>query len=421
MALQVYQGTLQSPTATGSQSYTGVGFQPKAILFFSGALAADGYAAGMGPGIGAYAQSEQASIGARTWSISSTDNVSTTATASIQNAAVICVPNPATTTTDLLNATMTSLNADGFTLNWVTVQATARNVHYLALGGTDLTDAFLGRFTNATATGNQAYTGTGFQPDAIIFFHAFGAAGASHSASASQWGIGVAVSSTQRWAFGSNARNAQTMTGNQDAMHLQRADSCIVRLDTLSALFYRADFVSMDANGFTLNWLNTNTGGTETFYYLALKGGQYAAGANNKPTGAATANQDVSLPFVPTGLFLGSSGLATSTSIIADQEYSLGASDFTRESALWFEYRDVLLPTEANTSTVGTKALRLATGATTTNAECDSSINGSGFRLAWTTNNAVAAEICYLAMGDAVVDPFPALPWKGHPRQYLRR
>src|SRR5207244_5441114 len=60
-----------------------------------------------------------------------------------------------------------SNNADGFTVNVVTADATSRRVFYLALGG--LTNAVVGNYqTPATTTGNQTITGLGFQPDLLM-------------------------------------------------------------------------------------------------------------------------------------------------------------------------------------------------------------------------------------------------------------
>ena len=51
--MNVKSGTLTSPTSTGSQAITGVGFQPKAIIFFYNFTTADGNAVNsyMGQGV----------------------------------------------------------------------------------------------------------------------------------------------------------------------------------------------------------------------------------------------------------------------------------------------------------------------------------------------------------------------------------
>lgn len=67
-----------------------------------------------------------------------------------------------------------SMNSDGFTLQPVSVGGPSPNVgdyqvHYLALGGTDLVNAVVGQVTlPASTTSNQSVTGLGFQPTCLI-------------------------------------------------------------------------------------------------------------------------------------------------------------------------------------------------------------------------------------------------------------
>src|SRR5678815_4287480 len=65
-------------------------------------------------------------------------------------------------------ADFVSMDSDGFTINWA--GASQMKVQYLALGGTGLTNYKTGVASAKTTTGNQSYTGVGFQPTALLVF-----------------------------------------------------------------------------------------------------------------------------------------------------------------------------------------------------------------------------------------------------------
>ena len=123
-------GSLTQPTSTGSQAVTGVGFQPQAVLFFGGNLAADGTDA-------TYAK---LSIGATDGTNQNTIAALGKAGAGSQPKKVVSLTDHAivhatpAATTDA-TATIVSMDADGFTLNWDAADATARKVYYLAFAG----------------------------------------------------------------------------------------------------------------------------------------------------------------------------------------------------------------------------------------------------------------------------------------------
>ena len=66
-------------------------------------------------------------------------------------------------------AELTSFDSDGFTLNWTTNESRADIIYYVALGGSDLTNALASSFTLTTGAGSQSVTGLGFQPDFLMF------------------------------------------------------------------------------------------------------------------------------------------------------------------------------------------------------------------------------------------------------------
>lgn len=122
-------GSFSKAVATGSQAVTGVGFQPRLVIFST---------AGMANGdVGA--NHAMLSIGAATGSsaqvcslIADEHNVATTDARAYQSSSrcILIGDNPGTIRAQ---AALTSMDTDGFTLNWSTNDANANAVNYLAL------------------------------------------------------------------------------------------------------------------------------------------------------------------------------------------------------------------------------------------------------------------------------------------------
>ena len=68
-------------------------------------------------------------------------------------------------------ADLSSWDDTNFTLNWTTNDANAYVIHFIAIGGSDVS-ARVVDWTMRTTTGNTTVTGVGFQPDVV--FHAHG-------------------------------------------------------------------------------------------------------------------------------------------------------------------------------------------------------------------------------------------------------
>ncbi len=105
--------------------------------------------------------------------------------------------------------------------------------------------------TSKTAGQDQAVTGVGFQPVAIVFVYSGDTTNSDGTTDTSvRRGIGIAVSSTSRHCAATRSEDAQATSDTGATM---RADCCIALLvaatDTVEGL---ADFKSMDADGFTL-------------------------------------------------------------------------------------------------------------------------------------------------------------------------
>lgn len=124
-----------------------------------------------------------------------------------------------------------------------------------------------GVFAIDTSTGNQAITGVGFQPK-IVFFLPTNATVDGVSAHA-HWGFGVGISSSDRRCMTVTDEDAQ---GTTDTARETHTSHCIIHnVSGSTTPEYEADFVSLDADGFTIN-VTTAPGTGKRVGYLALGG-----------------------------------------------------------------------------------------------------------------------------------------------------
>jgi hypothetical protein len=185
-----------------------------------------------------------------------------------------------------------------------------------------------------------------------------------------------------------------------DASRYQRADECLLVVGGSQSEVKDATFVSMDTDGFTINYSNATSTAGQVFS-LALKGVQGYAGTFNKTTGAATASQSVTgVPFRPRVVLLASVQDTTRTTANNHTRFGLGASNVTTEGVIAIQDTDGLGTSSVDGVDSTSKAfVKVDNDSQTTDAAADlTSLNTDGFTLSWTTNDAVATEMLYLAL-----------------------
>jgi len=399
---KVKQGTFVKATTTGTQTVSGVGFQPKAIIFWwtrqtsYGELAAVHIGYGMATYYGGAYQNRGVAF--------ASDDAAATSNTGKRRSETYCIiilSNGAPTLA--AQASVTAFNSDGFVLNWQTNEARADIIDFVAFGGTDLTNARAGTFSLTTSTGTQAVTGVGFQPDFVMFLWSFNQTADSNSAHA-EIGVGFAGSSTKR---GSMVANSEDGRGTMDTWQQQRNDSCILLLTpTTGAQDAIVDFVSMDNDGFTVTKSDAPAYATPIFY-LALDGGQYDVGNFNSPT--ATGDQDITgIPFQPRLVMLATQGRSAGTAIGSTAELALGAAtSSTQRGCTWFEDPDNLADSDNEQETLNTKIIqwrdRTAANTFTLRGSADfNSFLPNGFRLSWSNVETAGRQVIYAAFGGSV-------------------
>ena len=395
--LSVKVGSFAKITTTGTQTISGLGFQPKAIIFFWSRNTTNATAAApRSQGIGFTDCTNQRAVAVAEDDNAGTSNAGRYRT---ENNVIVILSNGNPTVGS--RATFTSCNAGGFTINWAASEARADIINYIAIGGPDVTNVRAGTFTLAPATGIQNITGVGFQPNFIMFLWGFTET-LDSLAVRLQIGMGLADYNNNQGSILNCV--ADNNSSNATKYSQQRTDNVILLSGSGCAQDALAAFSGFTADGFQLNVSDAPAANTPIFY-LAIRGGSHAVGNFLQPT--ATGIQTISgLGFQPNLVLLFSHNkTATGTTLAVPSTFSIGAAiSTTSRAAVWGQSRNVD-PSNAAVYTDNTKVIIMRTlsgigGTGTINAQAD--FNGftiDGFQLNWTTVDATQGQIIYWTFG----------------------
>lgn len=385
------KGNFTAQTSTGNQQITGVGFQPKALIFYYTTQTATGNSsASSGHGMG-FTTGSSNSYAVATYSVAA--GTSDTARVSSESKAIIILSGVSTIGGA---ASLVSLDSNGFTLNWQTAAAAAYIIHYIALGGSGLT-ALASTFTLNTTSGDQSVS-VGFQPDFLLFLSIDSNSASETIDTNALFSVGFASSASNQAGLGLYSRDAQ---GTSDTCSVQRTDNSVVlagpagtACNTIDAL---ASLKSFDTSGFTLT-KNDLPSSDVKVHYLALKGGRYKVGYFNSRT--STGSQSISdVGFNPDGLILTTFGLAANTAAQANYYFGFGSTDGTTHGYIARADADSDNNPDPDVTTQTAQFFGAYTGNGTVGlAASFTSFDTSGFTINWTTAQSTARQILYWAI-----------------------
>jgi hypothetical protein len=322
-------GSLLSPTGGPNQSITGVGFQPKAVIFFWTAQTVGGFVTNASAGYGfATGVGSERAVG-----FVSDDNLAAGSNNPARwqwtNRCIAVVANAAAVATDA-HASLTSMDADGFSLNWP-VRNTSYIVHYLALGGPDITDAAVGTFRPAAGLGPESFGGLTFSPQFLMFLSIDSNTVGSRVTPDGKVSLGYAgLSSGYGITQGGATAVSRTGGANIVTSSMQRTDAALLEKATnVLGVELVASVTSFDANGFTID-KTVNSGALTDVHYLALRGGQYRVGDISRPSTAGPSTRAYTgVGFTPHGLLFTSFNLAFQAVPDEEARISVSAADST--------------------------------------------------------------------------------------------
>jgi hypothetical protein len=323
-ALQTFAGSFNITTGTSDVSVTGVGFQPKVIIFWWVGRTESVDTVGGATHLRGFGLSDGTNHRGVT---SRSENGAGTSVADRGQRTDACIIEMDASGTVVGYADVKTLGADGFTMEILDQFVTNIRVSYMAIAGSDLTNYLVGDFQAQAGTGNQAVSSVGFQPDAMMWISVNINTNGTATSADSQMGIG--------WATGTSNEYAWT-GGANDVATTSEADSYVYNAENYSVMFpsatpgvsRRSELVSFDANGFTVNWLEA---ANHYVYFLALKTG----GAVKVLTTTTATN---TTPFTLTGagfqpvgaMFIShNKALNTQDTLTGEDKLSVGAAHST--------------------------------------------------------------------------------------------
>lgn len=297
-------------------------------------------------------------------------------------------------------ADLVSSNSSTFTLNWTVSNGQSYIIHYIAIGGPQVA-AKLVNWQTPMSPSAKAVTGVGFQPEAVLHFHAGSSfVGAPPlSMTNAVVGIGAMDTSGLQWAIQSSETSGVTTSV---ATRAQRTSAAVYMYSDSSpaSVTKEASIASMNPDGFTLNFTTANTDATQV-YSLALAGLKARAATFDKTTATEPASQSVVTAFQPGALFLASYQKAATSGTVRESIYDLGigASDGVRKASSTITAAHGVQTTATNCLDKTSKVF-LMMNQPPLDGEADlTSFDPNGFTLNWTMNDAVASQICFLALG----------------------
>lgn len=390
-------GTITSPTTTGSASFTGVGFRPKVILLFFEKQTATGSGVDYLHGAGfAYSNTNRRAVSS-VYLDGVAGGTINMARAQSNEHVLYAYNTTAGSTSAFLVADLISFDVDGFTLDFNTVQGSGYLIGYVALGGDNLTNVAIKDVQAPAAPGSQAYTGVGFQSDAIITISnsdTSAGPGSSHNAGARiMMGFGTSTDSKTIATLGDDV-----VTVKKHAK-VQKTDIAIGIDGTVPSVLFEATLTSLDSDGFTWNWSTTSL--NRYVFVLCLKGGNYKVGTFNQAT--STGNQSITgAGMQPSGVILTSANAASSTSIATNNDFSIGAaSSSSSRFGMWLGSSGD--PTVVDHYYDQSNVLQMYTEGTPTQVTTADYVSNDsdGFTINNTTVDGTSREVVYFAFGTA--------------------
>jgi len=409
--IKCYKGVLTAD-ATGTvhdQSFTGFGFQPKAVILWVAPITAHAtYNEGASMSYGFSDGTRNMCVsGSAVDAVSTMDN-----NGMIRNDACISILSTASGTAELVRGVIKTFDSDGITITWNVKNTTQYLIHVMAFAGSDLTAKCQNHTATKSGTGTQGYTGYGFTPS-VVFLACIGNiatnAVSGSSTTTLAYCVGAGKSTSQQFAnnlWFQDASSAASSGTTGTALYNNR----VLNTQTGSGGTYmiNASLTSLDSDGFTLNHVSAAIATTFPFIALALSGGYWSVGTYTQRTTNGTQIVTASPSLIPTGLMLyGSDSTAANTdyrnSSGPDGNLSIGGADGVTEGSVMIGNQIVVSPTTCVMISRNDKILNNATpNATATSSTSDAigdltdfATNGQ-YTVTYTVTAATARQVGYV-------------------------
>jgi hypothetical protein len=310
-------------------------------------------------------------------------------------------------------------SSTSFTLNYTTAPGSAILIHYVALGGSDITSARAFNFAYSTSTPQDVTVNTGFgQPD-LLFLQTYITTSLGSGTGNSNLSMGIGKSDSEQFVgmYQDNSGSAMVLTSNARSS---------IAVNTGGTFDMDADLdakANWPTDGFRLVYPQTPSS-AYIGLGLALKG-TFTATIGNTTAPAATGNVNLALASgTPKGAMIFShENVVSSTQQASGTRlggWLIGATDGTNQGFA------ATLNEDANTAAIcgrifsqtRTIGLHDAGNPATLLSQASGSISGANVVLNWDDADATAIEYWYVIFGQAGASS--SLVYNPNPQQYLR-
>jgi hypothetical protein len=312
---------------------------------------------------------------------------------------------------------LTAFSDTSFTLTYTDAPATAIKIHWMAIGGADVSAARVGSTIVTSGVGTQDVTvaASWGQPNMVFNIGARQVA-LGDGAAAVNGGLislGVGTSPTVRQATTWNARDAQTASNvalwQKQRWHLDLNNGSAHNEWDLGSTY--------PTDGFQIDKIVSGSGSI-AIVWLAVKGTfSSAIGVDTALTAGST--DDIAAGFAPSGALLWGGNLEASA--LKDSSHTdlgqffVGGTDGTNEGCASLIDDDAALTMNTWSQHSEAQIIEYYTPITPTLvSEADASFNGNNLRLTWGDLDTVAREYNYLILGpppagaaSLIYDPAP--------------
>lgn len=428
VALSVKTGRFAIGTSTGDVTSPSLGFAPKAVILqMTWATAADTYTNGVSRCIGFLTErggSKQVKCVAEQMEnaqgTADTDHGHRTDACLISMSIAGAIDGVAGAPAG------TMFGSDTFTINVSDAFPSSYQVEYLALGGSDITDAYVDHkeYDGGTYTGDWALPG-GFGQPQLCFFCTTGSGmdAASTVDVHAKLGFGVAKDGTERACVYHVDSNAAT---NMDGGTFLKQRAIAGPRSTTSAthefeLDLNPGAYPTDGIEFTASLGGTGTQNDSVIFGLFLRGTfQSKIALTDAPTSNTT--QDLDAGFTPklSGFFTDSRAAHSALNTTDADGFSLGWFDGTNQVAVTHSDNDGNTTSTTRSMNDDGRCIVMedagsAANPTLIGTAVGSYPGGNTVRLTWTNTTATARQFAWWAMGDAAVAAATSLLWPNPP------
>jgi hypothetical protein len=333
-------GTSTSPTSTGTKAVTGVGFQPKVLLPFGVPGTADGANTdamiGFGCGLSTSSRGAISVSSDHGGATSNTDRRhDDTKVFSVLDSGAVYEA-----------ADISSLDSDGFTLDWTSAAASANILNHICLGGDDLEASLtLHQMNGTNADESFAHGLTGGAPDALLFFSAINSTKPPNTSTVAAYSMG-AWSGANQFASSVGSRNNVTTTNTCRALF----NDCVISEIIINSNTVARNLAvsAVDATNVDATYTVTTNAEPRYFFMLALRGckaqvGTFDCNGSTDPLTISTPGITPKL-FLPVFLQFGVDNLGSVTN---NCKMHIGASDGTNTVSCGITDRNNLSTTDA--------------------------------------------------------------------------